>query len=138
MNLVQWLPLFLLLWLTKRNPKMKCFARYKSGGLGHLSKDLRNQLGKRSVTIVKGDRVVVTKGDFKGIEENVARVDRRKGQVFVNNVSRENAKGEKILVPMCPSSVIIIKLNEEDKRRLSKSKASVSGNKVETENKGED
>lgn len=85
--------------------------------MGRLSSDLRGRYGRRSVPVRKGDRVAILKGDFRGVEGDVVRVNRKRGKLFIEGASRENARGERVLVPVSSSNVIVVKLYEEDKRR---------------------
>jgi large subunit ribosomal protein L24 len=86
--------------------------------MAHLTSELRNRYGRRSVSVRRGDRVVILKGDFKGVEGEVMRVDRKGGRLFIEGASRENARGERVLVPISPSNVIVVKLHEDDKMRF--------------------
>ncbi|MEM2920700.1 MAG: 50S ribosomal protein L24 [Candidatus Bathyarchaeia archaeon] len=84
----------------------------------HLNSELRSRYGRRSISVRRGDRVVILKGDFRGVEGEVMRVDRGKGRLFIEGASRENARGERVLAPISPSNVIVVKLYEDDKRRF--------------------
>jgi len=57
------------------------------------------------------------RGDYKGIEGKVSRVDRRKYRIFVEGVSREKVDGSTVLIPIHPSKVMITHLNLDDKWR---------------------
>ncbi|MGQ9514542.1 MAG: 50S ribosomal protein L24 [Thermoproteota archaeon] len=83
----------------------------------HLSDELREKYGRRAICVRKGDNVAVIKGDFKGVEGSVMRVDKRMGFVFVEGVSREASDGKQVLVPLRPSSLVVKKLKLDDKLR---------------------
>jgi large subunit ribosomal protein L24 len=57
------------------------------------------------------------RGDFKGFEGKVSRVDRRKYRLFVEGVTREKVDGSTVLIPIHPSKVMITHLNLDDKWR---------------------
>jgi len=86
----------------------------------NLVDELRAKYGRRSFTIRKGDGVVVTKGDYKGVEGTVTRVEPRKAFIYVEGVTRESADGKQIPVPLRSSSLVIKKLKLDDKLRQRK------------------
>jgi large subunit ribosomal protein L24 len=57
------------------------------------------------------------RGDKKGVEGKVSKVDRKKYRIFVEGVTREKVDGTAIPVPIHPSKVMIINLNLDDKWR---------------------
>lgn len=57
------------------------------------------------------------KGDYKGVEGTVTRVDVKKTFVYVEGVTRESAEGKQILVPLRPAGLVIKKLKLDDKFR---------------------
>jgi len=83
----------------------------------HLSKELRERFGKRSVSVRKGDEVVVMKGEFRGFRGNVDRVDMSASRIYVDGMKRKKVDGSEISVPVDPSNVMITKLTLEDKMR---------------------
>ncbi|MBO3800273.1 MAG: 50S ribosomal protein L24 [Candidatus Brockarchaeota archaeon] len=89
---------------------------YKSSSV-HLSRELRAKYGFRSLPIRAGDRVLIIRGDYKGVEGDVSRVDRNRGRVYISGVYRENARGEQRLVPIPLSSIILVKIDEKDRWR---------------------
>ena len=82
-----------------------------------LSPELRKKYGKRAVRVVKGDTVKVMRGDFKGHEGKVERVDMKKLVIYVEGVTVAKADGTEVLRPVYPSNVMITKLNLDDKKR---------------------
>ncbi len=82
-----------------------------------LSKELRKKYGRRSVPVRKGDEVRVMRGDFRGKEGKVFRVDLKKLRIYIDGVTRKKSTGEEVRVPVHPSNVMITKLNLEDKKR---------------------
>jgi len=57
------------------------------------------------------------RGDHKGFEGKVTRVDRKKYRVFIEGITREKVDGSTTLVPIPPSKVMITRLNLDDKWR---------------------
>ena len=53
----------------------------------NLSKDLRADIGKRSLPIRVGDKVQVVRGDFKGHEGKVESIDAKRYKVTVEGVT---------------------------------------------------
>lgn len=87
----------------------------------HLSPELREKYELRAVPIRVGDKVRIMRGDNKGIEGKVTKVDRKNYRVYVENVVRENIRGEKVPIPIHYSNLMIIELDLSDewrKRRI--------------------
>ena len=82
-----------------------------------LSPSLRKSHGVRSLPVRSGDTVRIMRGDSKGFEGKVTRVDRRKYRIYVEGLTREKVDGTTIFVPIHPSKVMIKKLNLDDKGR---------------------
>ncbi len=85
----------------------------------HLSKDLREKYKRRSVSIRVGDKVKIMRGKYKGLIGAIVKVNRKKEQVFVENVKRKKADGKEVFVPIHPSKLLVIEL-KEDKWRMNK------------------
>jgi len=105
----------------------------------HLSRELRETYGFRSIPIRSGDTVRILRGDYKDYEGRVTRVDREKYRVYVDGVSREKADGTTTPVPIHYSKVEIIKLNLEDewRKRILERKASSKEEEKPSEETGE-
>jgi len=86
----------------------------------HLSKELREKYGIRSFPIRVGDKVRIMRGDHKGVEGKVTKVDRKKYRVFIEGVTRENSRGEKVYIPIHYSNLMIIELDLSDEYRKKK------------------
>ncbi len=82
-----------------------------------LSHELREKYGVRNLPVRKGDTVRIMRGDYKGMEGNVVRVDLSKYRIFVDGVTRKKANGDQVFAPIHPSNVMIIKLNLDDDYR---------------------
>jgi len=82
-----------------------------------LSEELRAKYGFRSFPIRTGDRVRVMRGDFKGTEGRVIRVDRERGRIYIDTITRTKADGTPVNVPIHASKVMIVELDLSDKWR---------------------
>lgn len=76
----------------------------------HVSKELRAKLGtaRRSVPVRKGDRVKIMRGDRKGHAGRVLEVMLTDLKVYVEGVTRRNAKGIEKPVPVEPSNLLLM------------------------------
>jgi len=107
----------------------------------HLSKDLRESYGFRSLPIRSGDTVRVLRGDYKGYEGRVTRVDRDKYRIFVDGITREKADGTTTPIPIHYSKVEIVRLNLDDnwrKKILERKGSSKEEEKAPEEQSGKD
>ena len=82
-----------------------------------LSPKLRESYGCRSIPVRVGDTVQILRGDGKGIEGKVTKVDRKNYRIFIEGFTREKADGTTIPIPVHPSKVMITRLNLDDKWR---------------------
>ncbi len=86
----------------------------------HLSKELREQYGRRSFGVRAGDKVRVMVGQFKGMTGKVSRIDREREVVYVEGIEREKSDGSKVPVPIHASNVEIIEFDLTDSLRKKK------------------
>ncbi len=82
-----------------------------------LSDDLREEYGKRSVTVNTGDTVEVLRGDYAGEEGEVVDVDLKDAAVHVEEVTQETVEGEDVPRPLDASNLRVTELNLEDPMR---------------------
>jgi large subunit ribosomal protein L24 len=82
-----------------------------------LSSELKKSRGFDALPLRKGDTVRIMRGDRKGVEGKVSKVDSRKYRVTVEGVTREKVDGTALPVLIHPSKVMIINLNLDDKWR---------------------
>ncbi|PSP38258.1 50S ribosomal protein L24 [Halobacteriales archaeon SW_8_65_20] len=83
----------------------------------HLSEDLREEYGQRSVRVNAGDTVEVQRGDYAGEEAEVVNVDLRSTDIHVEDVTQETADGEEVPRPLDASNLVVTDLDLEDDRR---------------------
>ena len=86
----------------------------------HLEENLLLKYDQRRITLVKGDTVKVMRGNFKGHEGKITRVNQRRRQVEVEGLVMTKADGKKIPKPIHASNLLIIKLNLTDQWRRKK------------------
>ena len=86
----------------------------------HYQKILRKKYGKRSVRVMEGDSITITRGEFKGVDGKVASVSTDKSSVAIEGVKKEKTKGDKFDVYIHTSNLVVTSLNTEDKWRMSK------------------
>lgn len=82
-----------------------------------LAPKLKTSHNTNSVPVRTGDTVRIMRGDRKGLEGKVTRVDRKNYVILVEGVTREKVDGTTISVPIHPSKVMIVNLNLDDKWR---------------------
>ncbi|WP_321505153.1 50S ribosomal protein L24 [uncultured Methanoregula sp.] len=85
-----------------------------------LSEALKEKYTKKTLRVIKGDTVKVTRGDFVGNEGLVDAVDTKKSKLVVHGVSSTKADGTEVPRGIDASNVQITKLNLADKRRVEK------------------
>ena len=99
----------------------------------NLDKDLRKKHGIRTIELRSGDTVKVMRGKFKGKQGKVGVVDTKNVRIQIEGVQRPGkAGGEKLVTWFHPSSVKIIILNMDDKKRMKRNK------KAATSSEGKD
>jgi large subunit ribosomal protein L24 len=82
-----------------------------------LSNELAASRGAKTLPVRKGDTVRVQRGDNKGFEGKVSRVDLKEYRVYLEGLTREKVDGTNIFIAVHPSKVQIRNLNLDDKWR---------------------
>ena len=86
----------------------------------NLSNDLRNQYHTRSSSVIKGDTVKIIRGEYKGVEGKVEKINTEKGRLSIEGVQREKIKGGQVKVQIHASNVQITSLKLDDDFRKNK------------------
>lgn len=86
----------------------------------HLSPELRKKYGYRSLPLRTGDRVRIMRGEFKGLEGKVVKIDRKKQFAYIENITMKKADGSTILKSIHSSKLMITSLSLDDKYRAKK------------------
>jgi large subunit ribosomal protein L24 len=82
-----------------------------------LSNELAASRGAKTLPVRKGDTVRIQRGDHKGFEGKVSRVDLQEYRIYLEGLTREKVDGTNIFLPIHPSKVEIRNLNLDDKIR---------------------
>jgi large subunit ribosomal protein L24 len=82
-----------------------------------LSNELAASRGAKTLPVRKGDTIRIQRGDNKGFEGKVSRVDTKTYRIYVEGLTREKVDGTNIFLPVHPSKVEIRNLNLDDKWR---------------------
>jgi large subunit ribosomal protein L24 len=99
-----------------------------------LSNELAASRGAKTLPVRKGDTVQIKRGDNKGFEGKVSRVDLKAYRIYLEGLTREKVDGTNIFISVHPSKVQIRSLNLDDKWRkniLERKKAVEKPAKVE-------
>ena len=86
----------------------------------HLAKELRAKYNIRSIRVRKGDTVKILRGNFKGKEGKVEKVDISKTKVYLEKIQIAKKEGSSSPYPLQPSNLIITSLDLSDKKRVKK------------------
>jgi large subunit ribosomal protein L24 len=82
-----------------------------------LTKELAEKQGVKTLPVRKGDTVHIQRGDNKGFEGKISRVDLKNYRIYIEGLTREKVDGSNIFVPVHPSKVTIKNLNLDDDKR---------------------
>ena len=82
-----------------------------------LSHELSASKGAKTLPVRRGDTILIKRGDNKGFEGKVSRVDLKAFRIYVEGLTREKVDGTNIFLPVHPSKVEIRNLNLDDKWR---------------------
>lgn len=76
----------------------------------HLGKELKAKLvtKRRSLPVVKGDRVKVMRGKKKGFTGKVSRVDLSSCIIYVEGIVKAKARGTEVPIPVQPSNLLLL------------------------------
>lgn len=79
-----------------------------------LSNELAASKGAKTLPVRKGDTIRIKRGDNKGFEGKVSRVDLKEYRIYIEGLTREKVDGTNIFIPVHPSKVEIRNLNLDD------------------------
>jgi large subunit ribosomal protein L24 len=85
-----------------------------------LGDELQEQYKKKTLRVVKGDLIMVMRGEYKGRGGKIEEVNTERGTLHIEGMQREKIRGGQVKVPIHASNVKITGLNLEDKYRSSK------------------
>lgn len=122
------------------NPKLIHIAKHKRDKMAGavLEDSLRQQYGIKKIRVVKGDSVRVMRGEYKGVEGKVEKVNTEHATFHIEGIQREKIRGGQVKVPIHSSNVMVISLSLEDDYRSTKLKGATKTESVASfENKEE-
>jgi large subunit ribosomal protein L24 len=102
-----------------------------------LADTLRQQYGRRSARVTKGDSVKVLRGEYSGIEGKVEKVNTKRGTLAIEGIQREKVRGGNVKVQIHASNVMIIAFNLDDKYRKNKLSPTLEAEPISKEKKDE-
>ncbi|HEX2106598.1 MAG TPA: 50S ribosomal protein L24 [Nitrososphaera sp.] len=120
------------------NPKLIHLPKHKRDKMvgAVLEDSLRKQYGKKNIRVIKGDSIRVMRGEYKGVEGKVEKVNTEHATFHIEGIQREKIRGGQVKVPIHSSNVMVISLNLDDNYR-SKKLQGVPKNETNTsENQG--
>jgi ribosomal protein uL24 len=82
-----------------------------------LSKDLSSEYGFGTISVRKGDTVIVTRGDYEGHEGKISSVVPSRLKITIEGISTKKQDGTTKPVFISTSKVKVTKLELSDKRR---------------------
>lgn len=120
--------------MARINPKLLHIPKHQRDNMvgATLSDNLRQQYKRRSARVVEGDSVKVMRGEYKGIEGKVDKVNTVEGTLEIEGIQREKVRGGQVKVPIHASKVMITGLKTDDKYRS----AMLSGQKKTAKGRG--
>ncbi len=111
-------------WKASKQPRKQRKYRYAAPlhirqklVSAHLDKPLRSEYKVRSMSLRKGDEVIVLRGQYRKRKGVVARVNLKKMKIFIDGLKRKKVSGQEVDVAIEPSNIMITKLNLDDKKR---------------------
>jgi large subunit ribosomal protein L24 len=106
--------------MIQMNPKLLHVPKHQLDKMvgSTLSDSLRQQYGRRSARVIKGDSVRVMRGEYKGVEGKVDRVSVKFGTLIIEGIQHDKVKGGQVKVPIHASNVMITSVKTDDKLRF--------------------
>jgi large subunit ribosomal protein L24 len=104
------------------NPKLIHLPKHlRDKMVGAVLEDtLREQYKRKNIRVVKGDSVKVMRGEYKGVEGKVEKVNTEHATFHIEGIQREKIRGGQVKVPIPSSNVMVISLNLDDNYRSRK------------------
>jgi large subunit ribosomal protein L24 len=104
------------------NPKLIHLPKHRRDKLvgAVLEDSLRKQYGRKNIRVIRGDSVRVMRGEYKGVEGKVEKVNTEQTTFNIEGIQREKIRGGQVKVPIHSSNVMVISLNLDDNYRSRK------------------
>jgi large subunit ribosomal protein L24 len=129
-------------WISSKNPGKQ--RKYRAKAPMHIKrkfmsanliKPLREKYKVRSVPLRVGDRVKILRGQFKGQETKVERVNTNRSKIYLEKIRVTKKDGSEAAYPVHPSNLQITTLTTDDKFRFKERKTPQKKKKIETKTK---
>jgi len=111
-------------WISSKQPRKQRKYRYNAPEhikrkfvSVNLSKELREKYAKRNFPLVKGDKVKIMRGQFKGKIGETERIDMKNLKIIIQGIENIKKDGTKVSYPIDPSNLMITDLKLDDKKR---------------------
>src|SRR5919109_2722234 len=126
--------------MTSLNPKLIHLPKHQRDKMAGavLEKALRKQYERKNVRVIKGDSIRVIRGEYKGVEGKVEKVDTEHATFHIEGIQREKIRGGQVKVPIHSSKVMVIALNLDDKYRSNKLQGRIKTESVSSNNNKEE
>jgi large subunit ribosomal protein L24 len=115
---------FSTIWKRSKKPRKQRKYRYNAplhikGKFmhAHLSKELRQKYGTRSLRVRVSDKVKVLRGQYKGLVGKVEKVNLAYNYIYVEKAEFTKKDGTTLKYPINPSNVVILDIETDDKTR---------------------
>src|ERR687897_1631419 len=104
------------------NPKLIRLPKHQRDKMvgAVLEDSLRKQYGRKNIRVIRGDSVRVMRGEYKGVEGKVEKVNTEQTTFHIEGIQREKIRGGQVKVPIHSSNVMVISLNLDDDYRSGK------------------
>ena len=116
--------IFVVSWKGSKKPNKQ--RKYIANAPNHisskmicsmLSDELKKKHNKNNLRVIKGDRVKILRGQFKGKSGKVENVNIKTKKLYIENIELQKKDGTKTQYPIHHSNVMITELNLKDKKR---------------------
>jgi large subunit ribosomal protein L24 len=108
--------------MRRINPKLIHIPKHQRDKMvgAVLEDSLRRQYGRKNIRVIRGDSIRVMRGEYKGVEGKVEKVNTEHATLHIEGIQREKIRGGQVKVPIHSSNVMVISLNLDDDYRSSK------------------
>ena len=119
------------------NPKLIHLPKHQRDKMvgAVLEDSLRKQYGRKNIRVIKGDSVRVMRGEYKGVEGKVEKLNTEHATFHIEGIQREKIRGGQVKVPIHSSNVMVISLNLDDDYRSRKLQGATKSESVSSEKK---
>ncbi len=119
------------------NPKLIRLPKHQRDKMvgAVLEDSLRKQYGRKNIRVIKGDSFRVMRGEYKGVEGKVEKLNTEQATFHIEGIQREKIRGGQVKVPIHSSNVMVISLNLDDGFRSRKLQGATKSESASSEKK---